>query len=93
MAGRVGVQSAHGLGSCFGSSCPGLMSRPGGCRAGRPSPPPMAQPAPRLRVLYVEDNPANQRLMHDIFEDFDTCSLNCARRPSASSWPGRSRRR
>lgn len=32
-------------------------------------------------VLYVEDNPANQRLMQDIFEDFDSLELLVAHEP------------
>jgi len=32
-------------------------------------------------VLYVEDNPANQRLMEDIFEDFDDLNLVMAHEP------------
>ncbi|MDD3326326.1 MAG: response regulator [Zoogloea sp.] len=80
MAGRVGVQSAHGLGSCFWFELPQDHGEPPPGGAAPAAPPPAADGAarPRLRVLYVEDNPANQRLMHDIFEDFDTCSLICA---------------
>ncbi len=33
------------------------------------------------RVLYVEDNPANQRLMEDIFEDLDHLDLTVAHEP------------
>jgi len=80
MAGRVGVSSTHGLGSCFWFELPRAE---GELPAGGPVPAAPISAAddtarPRLRVLYVEDNPANQRLMHDIFEDFDTCSLSCA---------------
>ncbi|NRP94050.1 Aerobic respiration control sensor protein ArcB [Marinobacterium sp. xm-g-59] len=32
-------------------------------------------------VLYVEDNPANQRLMQDIFEDFESINLVVAHEP------------
>ena len=32
-------------------------------------------------VLYVEDNPANQRLMQDIFEDFESINLLVAHEP------------
>lgn len=32
-------------------------------------------------VLYVEDNPANQRLMQDIFEDFENITLLVAHEP------------
>lgn len=32
----------------------------------------------RKSVLYIEDNPANQRLMLDIFEDFENIDLTCS---------------
>lgn len=32
-------------------------------------------------VLYIEDNPANQRLMEDIFSDYDDLQLICAHEP------------
>lgn len=79
MSGRVGVVSTQGLGSCFWFELPLATDEP---PSSEPAPPPApldsGNARPRLRVLYVEDNPANQRLMNDIFEDFDACTLRCA---------------
>lgn len=76
MDGRVGVTSVHGEGSAF------WFELPAAAQALAPPVSPIAPPAtgdvPRLRVLYIEDNPANQRLMTDIFEDFGSCQLTCA---------------
>lgn len=79
MSGRVGVVSTQGLGSCFWFELPLATGEPPSSESA-PPPAPLenGDARPRLRVLYVEDNPANQRLMNDIFEDFDACTLSCA---------------
>lgn len=78
MAGCVGVDSVEGAGSCFWFALQ-QADEPAQPDAGGSGPMPLTAPAGRrLRVLYVEDNPANQRLMHDIFEDFTACALSCA---------------
>ena len=77
MNGRVGVVSTQGLGSCFWFELPLAAGELPVSGSGQPLPPAGAAD-PRRRVLYVEDNPANQRLMHDIFEDLEVCTLICA---------------
>lgn len=81
MSGRVGARSTEGQGSCFWFELPlaadevshrGPDDPVAGALAGG------GGEAGRRRVLYVEDNPANQRLMSDIFEDLDDCALSLA---------------
>lgn len=79
MAGSVGVDSTQGEGSCFWFMLPHAdeAAVPAGIAAA-PLLPVARGTERRRRVLYVEDNPANQRLMRDIFEDFTSCALSCA---------------
>lgn len=82
MSGRVGVVSTEGQGSCFWFELPlaaeeALHGGPGEPAAGAAARE-GGEAGPRGRVLYVEDNPANQRLMSDIFEDLDACTLSLA---------------
>ncbi|MFV5215899.1 ATP-binding protein [Azonexus caeni] len=78
MAGEIGVDSAPGAGSCFWFELPLAADS----LANLESPArPADTPAPGMQlrqVLYIEDNPANQRLMWDIFEDLGAWTLSCA---------------
>ena len=78
MAGRVGVDSIHGSGSCFWFALQRATDLPVAAAAAAGVQPLAGDETHRQRVLYVEDNPANQRLMTDIFEDFGACELSCA---------------
>ncbi len=77
MQGEIGVSSKEGVGSEFWFALP----------LAQPAESPTEQAEERLqpldlhidqhRVLYIEDNPANQRLMIDLFEDIAGCELEC----------------
>ncbi|WP_165838448.1 PAS domain S-box protein [Pokkaliibacter plantistimulans] len=83
MKGRIGVHSEQHKGSEFWISLPAADDGndiPTVADSTDPATTDVASPLPSLqrRVLYVEDNPANQRLMMDVFEDLDEFQLICA---------------
>lgn len=80
MEGELTFQSEEGTGSTFSVSLPILESR--GTTSANFVEQPIAQPLPEpnsltLQILYIEDNPANQQLMQDIFADYPQIHLTC----------------
>ncbi len=84
MGGSIAVESVPGRGSTFSISLPsvpapaptGTPHLPSGCV----DPAPAGVARPLRRVLYVEDNPANLRLMETILEERGDIELLCGTR-------------
>jgi len=75
MHGEIGVESTVGAGSTFWFELP-LSAAPAVAAAGAPSALPVPAGAGQpCTVLYVEDNPANLRLMHRIVATRGNCVL------------------
>ncbi|MDR5866889.1 ATP-binding protein [Halomonas koreensis] len=74
MGGRLEVASRPGEGSHFWFTLP--ATAPAAPPAAAPTSAPAAEV--RARVLYVEDNPANRRLMAEAFEEREGLSLQLA---------------
>ncbi|MDX1266809.1 MAG: GAF domain-containing protein [Oceanisphaera sp.] len=78
MGGSIGVENHHGEGCEFWFRLPlAVPSSPKTVADVYPEP--QAEPAAGARrtVLYVEDNPANQRLMAEVFEEREGMRLEC----------------
>lgn len=71
MDGDMGFSSTHGMGSCFWFSLPHAQLSEVAIVEHHPV---VTQAHGTATVLYIEDNPANQRLVHQVFqarEDID----------------------
>ncbi|AEY02661.1 multi-sensor hybrid histidine kinase [Oceanimonas sp. GK1] len=79
MQGEIGVETVPGEGCEFWFCLPLATPAPAALTEALPSRAP-AEGAGRT-VLYVEDNPANQRLLSELFEPLDGVELTCV--PSA----------
>ncbi|MBZ9559956.1 MULTISPECIES: GAF domain-containing protein [unclassified Modicisalibacter] len=77
MHGRIGVNSEPGRGSRFWFELERAIDDAPAATDEACTPAPLTATPPR-RVLYIEDNPANQRLMEDLFDEFEGLSLYCA---------------
>ena len=79
MQGRIEAESTEGVGSCFWFELPlaeGVAI--GSAHASASTRSTSIGETHRARVLYVEDNPANRRLMRDVFEELPALELICA---------------
>ncbi|WP_053070576.1 ATP-binding protein [Halomonas sp. PR-M31] len=80
MAGTIGVDSRHGQGSDFWFELPLALEdkTASGVLEDSNQTTLRSHTQRRWQVLYVEDNPANQRLMEDIFIDYPMLELHGA---------------
>jgi len=80
MNGRLGVNSQEGVGSDFWFELP-LAAELEAPSASAPVAALPAQPATSFdhHVLYIEDNPTNQRLMQGLFEQLPKVQLTCVK--------------
>ncbi len=78
MQGEIGVESVEAEGSEFWFELP-LESSHAGSNSKPEAETAIADLAstPEQQVLYIEDNPANQRLMIELFEEMGSCDLVC----------------
>lgn len=79
MGGRIGVESVPGHGTTFFLDLPAGKDTPA---APPPADVPLAEPRRSLRVLYIEDDPINRRLMQAALAKHAAMSLRCAERGS-----------
>lgn len=76
MSGEIWVESRLGEGSVFHVALPLAEAGPAPeAAAGDTAPIGGQGPAASCRVLYVEDNPANRQLMHEVFADLEGAEL------------------
>jgi PAS domain S-box-containing protein len=75
MGGRLGVESIPGQATTFYLDLPAATGSPASVAAARADVPTSPE---RLRVLYIEDDPINRRLMHAALGKQGTIALRCA---------------
>lgn len=78
MNGEIGVESRVGQGSRFYFTLPEASNSAASRGWQATADDTFAAPTHRRTLLYIEDNPANQRLMQDIIDEFDGYTLSVA---------------